>query len=230
MEEFIIKYFTDDLNYYTKEKIEMIINSEGKILKNDNRSFVKVVEIEGRKVIVKRPKEKNRRKWIRFISLFRKSETISVLETMEILNKNNIKTNEAIASLEKRKFGMVVDSYILYTYLEGEKLRAEDVFDLIGMLKKIHLLGYLHGDAQFTNFLKENGIFFTIDSNLKNKKLGKISENIEYLRVADDFEEIEKKMDKNNIYYKLAKALLNIEKSIRRLKKKIRIKFKIKRY
>ncbi|EHO20281.1 hypothetical protein HMPREF9466_01040 [Fusobacterium necrophorum subsp. funduliforme 1_1_36S] len=46
-----------------------------KVLKDTDRSYVALLEIEGRKFIYKEPREKNHRKWQRFLSIFRGSES-----------------------------------------------------------------------------------------------------------------------------------------------------------
>ena len=53
----------------SKEKIEKII----KILKDDHRSYVYVFELEAyadKKFVYKEPKEKNKRKWQKFLHVY----------------------------------------------------------------------------------------------------------------------------------------------------------------
>ena len=46
-----------------------------KILKDDKRSLVEIIEINEGKFVLKIPREKNNRKWQRFVNIFRGSDS-----------------------------------------------------------------------------------------------------------------------------------------------------------
>ncbi|NLK62093.1 MAG: hypothetical protein GX287_01455 [Fusobacteria bacterium] len=119
MKDFKIKFFNSENINWSIEDIKEVITRDGEVLKNDERSFVKKMEIKNKKIIYKVPNQKNNSKRTRFLSLFRKSQVEVVLESMEILNKNRIYTNQPIVFGEKRKFGMVIDSFMIYEYIKG---------------------------------------------------------------------------------------------------------------
>ncbi|OQY08844.1 MAG: hypothetical protein B6I28_04085 [Fusobacteriia bacterium 4572_132] len=207
-------------------KLKDIIMLDEEILKDDNRSLVKVVNVKGEKIVVKQPREKNRRKWIRFWTLFRDSEVKKEFESMMFLKKNLIKGLEPIKYEEIKKMGMVVDSYLLYRYQEGVTSDKNDISEIIKIIKKIHKLGYLHGDAQFRNFIKSpEGKIVVIDFKVKKKLLGKFSEAFEYIVLENSVGEIDKEINfiKNTNYYKLAKFFNDFFREIRKIKKKIRV-------
>ena len=59
----------DTTDFYTR--IMESDYSVMKTLKDDQRSLVQLIRINGKRYIYKIPREKNRRKWQRFISIFR---------------------------------------------------------------------------------------------------------------------------------------------------------------
>lgn len=214
-----ITYFNCDKEYYTKEKIEELIRKDGKILKKDKRrSNLKLLEENNKKILIKEPIDKNRRKWIRFLTLFRDSEALSSLKSMEILNKNEIKTNDPILCIEYKKYGMVFDSYMIYSYVEGEKVEESDYKRVIETLNKIHSLGYCHGDANKGNFLKSNEEIIVIDSNLKNIKYGMVCKNKDFIKFLG-VKNIENYFNSRCIYLKLANLKFYLKNKIKKAKK-----------
>ena len=207
---------------YSSENIKEILEIKGLVLKDSDRSFVKVIDYKGEKLIVKKPVDKNRRKWERIMSVFRDGEGLRVLKTMEILNKNGICSNLPIALIEYRKNSMIVDSYIIYTYIEGNNIVADDAEKVIELIKKIHKTGYLHSDTQVRNFLNSNGEILTIDAKLKKKLLGKISENLEYIGFAVDIKEGYNYINTKSLWFIIAKIIYESF----RLKRRVRQYFK----
>ncbi len=68
-------YFNDEKSLEFFDLIEANRYKLIKVLKDDQRSYVALIEIQGEKYIYKRPIEKNSRKWQRFLSIFRGSES-----------------------------------------------------------------------------------------------------------------------------------------------------------
>ncbi|NLK62092.1 MAG: hypothetical protein GX287_01450 [Fusobacteria bacterium] len=222
MKNFKIKYFDTDKKTWSIDDIREIMTTKGKILKNNRRSFVKKVEIKNKTIIYKIPTEKNISNWIRLLTLFRKSEAQVVLESMVILNEKNIYTNKPIAYGEKRKFGMVVDSFMIYEYLNGTTVTEENSKEVILLLKQIHALGYLHNDSQIENFLKNGDNIYVIDAKLKRKKFGKISENSEYIKFASNAEKAYDYIDTKSIYFKIAMFFYKLFKFKRKIRKQMK--------
>lgn len=206
---------------YSQKEILDIVSSKGIILKDGSRSNVKMVEFNGKRIVVKVPTEKNRRKWQRFLSLFRKAEAKANLDSMETLRNNGIKTNEPIAVIENRKYGMVIDSTAIYSYLDGEIAGEKSAESVIIILKKIHKLGFLHGDSQMRNFISENNEVAVIDTNLKRKKMFKISENMEYIKFADEVPEAFKYVEKT-VSFKIARFFDNFMRAKRSFRRKMK--------
>ena len=220
---------------YTGEKylydfIDNIIYSKNLIilkeLKNDQRSLVLLVTLMGKKLILKSPLEKNRRKWIRFTTLFRNGEAFKTILNMEKLNNVGIRTNNPVMAIEKRVFGMVSDSWILFEYEEGERCTKKNYALVVNKLKEIHAKNMLHGDAQIRNFLYNGKEVVTIDCNPKRIWLGNISKAYEHIYLEKSAEGIDKHFDfsKCPFSYKIAQKYSDLYWSWRRLKRKIRRK------
>jgi thiamine kinase-like enzyme len=218
---------------YTGEKyvfdyIDNIINLENlnilKEIKNNKRSLVLIVSLMGKKFILKSPLEKNRRKWIRFTTLFRNGEAFKTILNMERLNNMGIKTNNPTMAIEKRVFGMVCDSWMLFEYEEGEPCAEEHYALAVQKLKEIHAKDILHGDPQIRNFLYNGKEIITIDCNPKRIWLGNISKAYEYIYLEKSAEGIDKHFtfSRDTLSYRIAKKYSILYWSWRRIKKKIR--------
>ncbi len=155
------------------------------ILKDDNRSFVALFEYKGNKHVFKIPREKNTRKWIRFTTLYRKSEVMKNYLNLLKLQQLGISTNKPIICGEKRDKGKVIDSFIIYSYLEGESITVDDYPLLIKEIQRIHSLGRLHGDFHSKNFLQTEDRISFLDTNFRLNlfgNLGKCYEMVYFLR------------------------------------------------
>ena len=194
-----------------------------KILKEDKRSLVKVIEIDGNEFVLKIPKEKNTRKWQRFVNIFRGSDSFRNYKTMEKLEQIGINSTVAVFAAEKRS-PFVVDSFLIMEFLEGEKINESDYSKVIDELNKLHLKGYLHGDSQIQNFMKRNNKIYMIDFRLQKNIYGKIGEMYEFIYLGESCKEIEKYYDniKNTSSFKIAwlwKKWLYLHGNIRKVLK-----------
>lgn len=151
------------------ESIERQTFTLTNILKDNHRSCVKRINVNSMDLVLKIPKEKNTRKWIRFLTWFRIGEAFKNLRAMALLADIGIKSTAPIIAAEKRKLGMVVDSWLIYNYLDGKScLDQPQIYpQVIETLKSIHKKGYLHGDPQIRNFIEKENEIYVIDANPK---------------------------------------------------------------
>lgn len=201
-----ILYYLDEKNIKLYDKIKNTCYNIERIFKNDQRSYVALIEIDGEKYVLKRPIEKNRRKWQRFLSIFRGSESRREFENIQRINELDF--NGAIPYLAvETKFGLcVVDSCLVYSYLKGEEGTTKDIELISKELKKIHAKGYLHGDSQVMNFLINGDTVYLIDTKLMKNRYGKFGEIYEFIYLEESCDrEIE--YDRESIYYKGAITL-----------------------
>ena len=169
-----------------------------KILKNDHRSYVYVFEDEGKKFVYKEPKEKNTRKWQRFINFFRGSESKREYNQMIKINSLGLKTASPV---------LYEKNYLIYEFIEGHKPIVKEIDLVVDELKKIHSMGYLHGDSHIDNFLiTPNKEIYIIDSKFQKNKYGKFGQIFEMMYLEDSVG-IEIDYDKKSFYYKGAMLL-----------------------
>ncbi len=134
-------------------------------LKDNHRSVVRRGVLFGFDVVVKRPIDKNRRIWARLSSLLVESEAVATIANLTKLESAGIPSVRPLFALERRRFGMVVDSWMCYQYREGVPCGPEGRAVVIDMLQRMHRAGFRHGDPSWNNFLIEDETeLFTIDT------------------------------------------------------------------
>lgn len=158
-----------------------------KILKDNKRSLVFTAKHNGITYVVKNPRDKNRRLWIRFLTLFRKSEALMALESMKKLLELGFVTTKPIAAIEKCAFGMVVECWMIYEYLEAKPISTNDIDKSFELLNSIHEAGFLHGNPQEQNFLRVDNNIGTIDAKLTKTKPNSANTWIEKIKFANSF-------------------------------------------
>ena len=171
-----------------------------KVLKDDHRSYVYVFEVarDNKKYVYKEPKEKNTRKWQKFLNFFRGSESKREYYQMKRINSLGLKTTKPI---------FYCKDYLIYEYIEGNKPTVDDIDLVVKELQKIHSMGYLHGDSHIDNFLisPEKEIYI-IDSKFQKNKYGKFGAIFEMMYLEDSVG-IKIDYDKKSFYYKGAMSL-----------------------
>jgi lipopolysaccharide core biosynthesis protein rfaY len=165
-----------------------------KVLKDDHRSYVYVFELEpygDKKFVYKESREKNKRKWQRFLNFFRGSESKREYYQMEKINSLGLKTAKPVFYNKE---------YLMYEYIEGNEPTIDDIDLVVKELKKIHSMGYLHGDSHINNFLisPEKEVYI-IDSKFQKNKYGKFGEIFEMMYLEDSVG-IEIDYDKKSFY------------------------------
>ena len=153
-------------------------------LKDDKRSLVKQGTLFGKTIIAKQPRDKNRRLWIRVLSFFRASEALSAQQTLSQFAELGIESVSPLCVLEKRKFGCVIDSWIVYEFREGKESSLTELPDIITLLQQLHQNGFRHDDPNFGNFLIDSaGKLFLIDCKGK-KRLGYFSDYYDFMLLS----------------------------------------------
>lgn len=193
-----------------------------KVLKDDNRSYVLLIEVDGESYVYKVPREKNRRVWQRFLSLFRGSESRREYNNSLKRSKLGFQGATPIMYWEKRVFGMSFDSFFISSYLEGKSATISDLSLVRDELERIHKKGYLHGDSQLDNFMILKEEVYLIDVKLIRNKYGKAGEIYEFIYLEESCHKEIDIYDKTTLSYKLAKGLNNYLHWIGKIKKTIR--------
>jgi len=169
------------------------IEKFSKTLKDDRRSLVKLGDINGLKVIAKQPRDKNDRKWARVLSWFGPAEARKTFTSLLEFKDKGIESLTPICFLERKQFGMVFDSWLLYEYRDGRVSNRSHLVQIVEQLKKLHQNGYRHEDPNFSNFLIDvNGQFFLIDCKGKSRS-GRFTDYYDFMLLEgnDGFEQAE---------------------------------------
>ena len=221
----------DSLNYKIPVESALNIfeqNKYAEIFKDDNRSLVAVFYFEGRKLVIKVPREKNRRKWIRFLTLFRKSEAVRNFYELKSVLDNNIITAVPVAAIEKRRSAMLIESFLIYEYLDGKEVEESGYNNVVAKLREIHLMGNVHGDSQIRNFLVCGDAIGIIDARFSKKRFGAFSDSYEmwYLRKSADGIGKYMEDDTKKISFKLVDVIFSVFRIYKNSKKRIIKKLK----
>lgn len=200
------------------------------ILKDDYRSRVYHIKLLEQDLVLKIPNEKNTRWWIRFLTWFRIGEAFKNIEGMSILHQLGISTTKPFIAAEKRSFGMVVDSWLVFEYLDGESCLGNDKHYpmVVKKLREMHNKGILHGDPQIRNFMYFKDIIYVIDSNPKSAGLFGFSKAYEfaYLKKSAPGIELYFGTVKNSKWYQWSVLYDIYDRKLARFRKRVKKPFK----
>jgi heptose II phosphotransferase len=178
-----------------------------KTLKDDHRSRVEIIEYNGEKLVLKQPKEKNRRLWQRFLSFFRGSASIREYKNCRKILNEGFLGSEPVMAVEIKKGPFVTDSYFVSTFIEGIEGDFGHLTEIGNELVKIHESGYLHGDSQLVNFMVGKDGIYLIDCKLEKNIYGKFGMRYEFIYMEESCPEEIDIYPKDDIYYRGAKLL-----------------------
>jgi len=195
-------------------------------IKNNSRSLLVLIDYKGQPILLKNPREKNTRKWIRFTTLYRKGEAFKSLLNLAHLANLQIESNQPLLAMQKRRWGMVVDSWLVYEFKTGLPCCEAQYPAVVRKLKHFHDHNLLHGDAQIENFLLDKNAIITLDTRLKKALLGPISKFVEYFYLQKSAPGIERyyDLDTSSLAYRIAGVYSRLYWSWRAFKKNKRLK------
>ncbi len=162
------------------DQLLAIAAQPGDVIKDDHRSQVKTVPVGNLRVVAKQPRDKNRRRWIRVLTLVRDSEVKHTLRSLSALRQAGVETPTPIAAVEKRRWGMVVDSWLFYVYRRGRPCGREEFPLVVEALCALQRAGFRHEDPHIANFLYDGDKVFVIDCKGK-RRLGRFSDYNDFL-------------------------------------------------
>lgn len=152
--------------------------------KNNTRTYSALFELDSQPVMLKIPRGRNRRKWERFLTLFRRSEGVRTFNNLTLMQELGLNAPPPLFAAERRKLGVVVDSFACYAFEKGQPAGPKDAQAVISALIKLHNTGYLRTDPQPANFLiSGRGVVF-IDFRLKRPLLfPRLKKNLELAKL-----------------------------------------------
>ncbi|MGL5983432.1 MAG: lipopolysaccharide core heptose(II) kinase RfaY [Cetobacterium sp.] len=158
-----------------KEILKNVLNKEVKIikvLKENRRSYIAVIEADNRKYIIKESKNEYRIFQKKIMSFFKKGEFVVTLENVHnmIYEKGMKEYAEPFGAVLERKNGMISYNLLLMEYV-GEEVFPDNFENLMEAIKRIHKNGYYHGDFNPSNFIvNSEGDMRVVDT--QGKKMG----------------------------------------------------------
>ena len=123
------------------------------VLRNSRHSCCIKFEFEDKTLLLKVPTSRNKRRWERFLTIWRGSESQRIFNSMFQMKKMGLIGPNPIFFAEQYLGSMVVKSLVVYEYLEGRPIKPEDAAAVAASLTKLHNQGWLRNDAQPANFL-----------------------------------------------------------------------------
>lgn len=219
----IVIYHSDNeyialVDMILEDRLEVI-----RVLKDDHRSRVVLIEYRGKKLVIKEPIEKNKRKWQRFLNFFRGSESLREYKSCNLIINSGFNGAKALLAIDVYKGRFVEESYFVSEFIEGTEGNRENLTQISKELDFIHSKGYLHGDSQLPNFMiGKEGKIYLIDCKLIKNIYGKFGSRYEFIYLEESCHRTIDIYPKNDIYYRGAKALNLYRHWLGRTKKKIR--------
>ena len=216
------------------EIVELKDKEPVEVLRKHHRSIVEKKELNNTYYVVKQPNNKNHSYWIRLTTLYRDSEVLKDLKSQLLLEQLEIPTVQPVAALEKRKFGMVIDSKIVYVFKPGKEISERSYAEMIRFMQILHRNGYLHDDPHSKNFLQFENKVFAIDCKPRKNiffKLGEAHNNITLARRSKNPKVIYNLLEVDNnetLGYQLVRHFIHAQQYKRTVKNKFRKFFGIK--
>lgn len=196
------------------------------LFKDDYRSRVELVEhsVYG-KINYKIPVLRNHDFFERFRSLLRQSFVFRVFDSHIEALELGFSCGKPLLAAENRKFGVCVDSFIVYEFVDGRPAVAHDLEDgklVIPEMVKLFQLGIARDDPSQRNFLIEGEQVHLIDFNFKRNIFGRYMVVAEFLVFAKNYPEAFDYLPKNtanSFLFKFVRSFKWIVEKLDRFKK-----------
>jgi heptose II phosphotransferase len=148
--------------------------AQAEVLRNSRHSRCVRFEWGEQTLLLKVPTARNTRRWERFLSLWRGSESWRIFSSMARLRDMGFHGPEPVLCAEVLNHRMVRSSFVVYVFLQGRPVGADDVGQVSAALSDLHQMGWTRNDARAVNFLMlPDGQVGWIDFKLKRSGLFK---------------------------------------------------------
>ncbi len=152
----------------TRTVMERVFDpSDRTVLKNDHNSHVYRIPYSPTDLVAKYPTARNRRLWERWCTLFRTGKAMRAWQGMYKLQQLGFDVPTPILTATKRKWGMIIDSFLVYEFVDGEPVSNKDEKLIDQILMRLHKAGYLRHDASAHNYLTLKDRVVMIDTTLR---------------------------------------------------------------
>ena len=103
-------------------------------------------------------------------------------------------------ALVKRKKGMIVESYLIMDYVEGRRLKKDEISQVVDFGKRLHLAKHYHGDFNTSNFMMTDKGLKTIDTQGKKISLRTYQMHYEVMTFSRDLLVLEYGFDGEELF------------------------------
>ncbi len=177
-------------------------------------------------LILKIPRARNGRIWERFLTLFRPSESRRIFNSQLKLMELSMIGPTPILAAERRWLGCVVESFVIYQYLEGVPGQDVDAQRILSSLIELHKKGYLRGDPQLVNFIIDRDNVQFIDFKLKKSvflpKIKAYMELSDFLGKCPEAQPYLPEKIEGSVKFKIASSLFGLKIGIRRMRRRMK--------
>ncbi len=179
-----------------------------KELKATKRNYVAKIGFNGESYVLKSPRNEFRIPQRKVATVFKKGEALSTL--VNITKAREAGITELVApflAMQKRKYGMIKESYIIYEYAEGKSAYLSEIPQIIKLAKKMHDRGFYHGDLNPSNFLLTEDGLKVIDTQAKRMIFGSYRAHYDMLTLEYDSDPDSQKCEEFSKYYSYKKDI-----------------------
>lgn len=219
----------------SQQLIDAILNDSlvsEKVFRDNWRTLSARVRFQNESLLLKVPRARNGRRWERFLTLFRGSDALRTFQHLQQLSSMGFSTPDPVLACERRRNGVVVDSFVCYRFVEGRPASSEDACKVLAVLRALHQRGYLRSDAQLANFVVAEDKVTFIDFRLKKPwllpRLQKARELDRFLRSCPDARRFLSSAEASSRWLRVASFLENVGFGFRNLKRRVRKRRKAK--
>ncbi|RMJ01779.1 hypothetical protein DOQ08_03058 [Marinobacter litoralis] len=177
-------------------------------------------------LILKVPRARNKRRWERLLTRFRGSDSVRHFRQLHFMRELGFQAPEPVLAGELKQGGAVIDSFVLYRFVEGIPPSHEHSEVVLGTLLALHDKGYVRNDPQLANFLlTDMGVCF-IDFRLKKPRFFRLlsmnREVVQFLKSCSAPESIVPEHVRASIWFRIAKRFDAFGAAVKRWKKSLR--------
>jgi heptose II phosphotransferase len=139
-------------------------------------------------LVLKIPKARSRRPWERFLTLFRYGEGVRQFWNMQELDALGVLGPRPMLAAEKRRFGVVTDTFYVYSLVKGRQASPRDLPIIIKALAPIYQQGYCRSDPRVANHIVDGECIYLIDFRItKPWFFGRLRCAMEVCQLAGEF-------------------------------------------
>lgn len=137
--------------------------AHGTLVHESSRSRVVLCRHDGVDLVVKRSMRQESSRWIQLTSLWRAGEGVRTAGLLTRLRRSGLPVPEPVAAFDRRRRGIVIESWLVYRHVEGEPCGCAEAARIAALLRRMHEAGWVHRDPHVRNFLQTSTGLAMID-------------------------------------------------------------------